>query len=111
MADITNPQVVKWSNERARTISDSLALLYAKIVAYQNDYSAQGIATAMNSAAAVDIVLDGSANDGRAPVTKNQLVVLNNCITQIKTALDTTTVSGYAPTVWINQIQVNGSPR
>lgn len=120
MADITNPQVIKWSNERARTLSDSIARLYAQIVAYQSDYAAQGIVAAMTPFASGDILLDGSAQDGRAPVTKNQISVLNNALTQVKKALDQNTasiagdynaISGFSAMTWVNQIQVNGSPR
>jgi hypothetical protein len=113
MADITNAQAVRWMNERGRTTADKCRELYEVIEDYLADYAAQNVASSISSAAIGDIFLDGSAIDGRAPVTKTQLANLNACLTQIKTAFDTTLVPGVGSVALttINAVQVNGARR
>jgi hypothetical protein len=112
MADIRDVQVVKWANERSRTIADKGAALYAALVAYQNEYAAQGIAAKIVSAGASGTVADGSDVDGRPRITGTTLVNFKAVVDQMKTAFDATVAGVGSPaTTTINQIQVNGSPR
>jgi len=67
MADITNPQAVKFCNERVRVAADRFGQLYwwSKIVA--QEWTAQGIGALIPNDASV--VMDGSATDGRPIIT------------------------------------------
>jgi len=67
MADITNPQAVKFCNERVRVAANHYARLYwwSKIVA--QEWTAQGIGALIPNNASV--VMDGSATDGRPIIT------------------------------------------
>lgn len=113
MADITNAQVVRFSNERCRTLADTFVHSYYALLSFQSDYSALGIAALLASSSGTDVVVDGSLTDGRIPVTKNSIVNMSATIAQIKTALDTTLVPGVGVSAMavLNTIQVNGSVR
>ena len=67
MADITNPQAVRFCNEHVRTVADFYAALYfsAKVIA--DIWNAQGMAALIPNTS--DPVIDGSAQDGRATIT------------------------------------------
>jgi hypothetical protein len=112
MADITNAQVVKWSNERLRQLADLSTRTYYAAKSYQTDYATSAIAGAMALAANGDVVVDGSKEDGRTPVTKlaivNFLAGLNALVTQFETIVSGV---GTPMTTIQNGIQVNGSPR
>lgn len=80
---ITNPQAVKFCNEKIRPSADRYAQLYwvAKIIL--TEWNAAGMATLIPNTA--DVVEDGSPNDGRTPITgamvngfKNNLQLLVN---------------------------------
>jgi hypothetical protein len=118
MPDITDPQVVAWANERARTIADALVAFEAKLGGWQADYAAQSIASQISAAGASEIVADwddfgGVTKDGRPRITGNQIINLHAAIAQVRTAISTTLVSGVGlpPKTIADAIQVNGSPR
>ena len=112
-ATLTDPQVVRWSNERVRTIADRLIALEAAIVAYQADYAAQGISAKITAAGPANLVADSSDIDGRAQVSGTQIQNLKAAIDQVGTALNTTLVTGVGATVKTicSALQVNGSLR
>jgi len=68
MADITNPQAIAFANNRIRVIADLQAQLYYASKALTADWFAQGVDTVIPNNAG-DTVVDGSATDGRAPIT------------------------------------------
>lgn len=112
MADITDAQVVRWSNERTRTLADAMAALYAAVVAYNADWAAQGISARITAAGASNNVGDGSAVDGRSIITGTNLQNFKAAITQLQTSFETNVTGVGAPiTTLQNQIQVNGTPR
>jgi hypothetical protein len=117
MADITNQQIVVWSNTRARTLADRLAALYPVIQAYVTDYAAQGIGALIIAAGSSNNVSDsvgGPGADGRSIVTGTTIGPnFLACVNALKTVLDTTAVVGVGTPVnnTVNQIQVNGTPR
>lgn len=73
MADITDPQVVKFSNEVMRPISDAIVGLKALSDAETVTW-VQTIAPALAAYADGDTIVDGSASDGRTPLSKSDLV-------------------------------------
>ena len=112
MPNITDVQVVKFSNERARTLADAMTALYAKLVAYQADWSAQSMSAKITAAGASNNVGDGADMDGRTIITGISLVNFKAAIDALKTAYDTNVTGVGAPVTTIqNGIQVNGSPR
>lgn len=69
MADITDPQIVTFSNEKVRPAADRYAQLYwfSKIILIE--YSASGIEAALAALNNSDVIIDGSETDGRTPIT------------------------------------------
>ena len=81
MADITDPSVIAYVNEAIRPFSDRLVGLSASLdieIAKWNSVISPLISGNVDG----DVILDGSANDGRTPLTKADLV---NFVTQLNT--------------------------
>lgn len=112
MADITSPQIISFDNTRVRVLADQMTALYAKLVAFQNDYAAFGMAALIAAAGAANNVGDGYAVDGRIPVTGTQILNFKAAIDQLVTSYGTNVAGVGAPITTIqNAIQVNGSVR
>jgi hypothetical protein len=113
MADITDPQIVRWSNERARVLADRLEQAEAAINAYLADWTAQGVSALITAAGATNAIADGSETDGRQRVTGTKLVNMRAALLQLQTALDTTLVAGVGATAKsiLDGVQVNGTVR
>jgi hypothetical protein len=115
MANITDPRVITWSDQRGRTISDSIERLYYDLIAYQTDWAAQGINALIVAAGNTNLVGDTSVTgpDGRQQITGLALQNLLAAINQIVTAIGTTTVTGVGatPKAIVDGIEVNGTPR
>jgi hypothetical protein len=112
MPPIDNPKVVKWSNERARTMADALTALTYRAEAFAADYAAQGIDDCLAGNSSDDLVVDGSEQDGRPAVTRAAIVNSKAAVDAVVTLMDTV-VGATGLTVFqiVNAIQVNGSPR
>lgn len=67
MADITNPQAIRFANEQIRTLADAYANLYFTCKRVGAAWTAQNIAALIPNNA--DVLIDGSAQDGRATIT------------------------------------------
>jgi hypothetical protein len=116
MATITDPRVINWSDTRARTLADATEQFVAKLLAYQADYAAQGIAALVTAGGATNLVGDSSVTgpDGRQQVTGNAIGAnFIAAVNQMATALNTTLVTGVGVTVKgiMDGVQVNGTPR
>ena len=79
MADITNPQAVKFANEHARTKADLYAQAYYALKAFADVWDAQNIGAIIPSTA--DAIIDGSVQDGRAQITG---AMVNGLVTNAK---------------------------
>ena len=112
MANITDTQIIKFSNERARTISDKLIALYYDLVAFQADYSSNGISAKITASGTANNIGDGSDVDGRSLITGTSLVNLKAAVAAIQTAMESAVAGVGSPTTTIaGGIQVGGSPR
>jgi hypothetical protein len=109
----TDAQVVKWANERARVLADQVERLRYAVVAYQADYLAQAIAAKITAAGASEVIVDGSATDGRSIITGTSLTNLKAAVDKMVTNLTVDLVSGVGTTVAAiaDGIEVNGTPR
>lgn len=68
MPDITNPEAVRFCNERIRRVADQLAQTYYLAKEVHQEWTANNMGTiiAYNDAS---LVVDGSAADGRHPIS------------------------------------------
>ena len=86
MPDITNPQAVAFANGEVRVIADKYAQLYYALDAFLNEWNAQGIGTLIPNTA--DVIVDGSATDGRAQITGTKVNGLVTNLTALRTDLE-----------------------
>lgn len=76
MADINNPQAVKFCNERVRVMADALAVAYNSAKAITAEWFANNMGALLPVSS--DVVLDGSATDGRHVITGNDATGIIN---------------------------------
>lgn len=121
MANLTDPRIVNWSDQRVRRLADQTEIFLATLLAYQADYVAQGIGALITAGGGTNLVGDSSVVpgpsgqiDGRQQVTGNAIGPnLKAAVDQMVTAMNTTLVTGVGTTVKaiVDGIQVNGTPR
>ena len=68
MADITNPEAIRFANERIRPMADALAQAYYSAKLFIDEWDANSMNTLITNTNQ-DTFIDGSAVDGRHPVT------------------------------------------
>ena len=70
MAEIADPQLTKFCNERLRTLGDALAALaFTKAPAAVAQYNSEDLGTIITNAGADSLITDGSETDGRPRCT------------------------------------------
>ena len=104
MAAITNPQAVRFANDFVRSVADNKAQSYYRAKAFLNEWTAQGIASLIPNTA--DVIVDGSATDGRAPITGANVNGLVSYLTAFCADLE---ANNNAKLNVLLQIAVNGS--
>jgi len=88
MPDITNPQAVRFCNERVRQAADKFGQLYNWCTAVQNEWAAQGIGALIpNDASAI---IDGAQTDGRPLITGADVNTLAARVTEFTNLLEAT---------------------
>ena len=89
MADITNSQIVHFANEKCRILADLIEKTRRTAEQFALDVVAiEGLA-AYTGAADADVIIDGSATDGRQTATKLSIGQLKYVAGQMVTALTT----------------------
>jgi hypothetical protein len=78
MADITNPEAVKFCNEKIRPAANLLAKAYFYAIQTVDEWYANNMGELLP--VAEDIVVDGSESDGRHPISGNDV---NNLVTRL----------------------------
>lgn len=81
MTDITDPAAVRWSNERARPLADLVAGAFQGMVLYAQAWDSKGMGSLIPDDNSV--VDDGSAVDGRTPITGHDLHELRALVTDL----------------------------
>lgn len=79
MADITNPEAVRFCNEVIRPLANAIYAAYKKCREGRDEFVANNMGSLLPDTA--DLVVDGSATDGRHPITGedvNNIVTLAN---------------------------------
>jgi hypothetical protein len=71
-----NPQVVAFANDRVRPLADSIYRLHAEMKSFETEYFGKGIGGAIDAAGAAELIGDGSAIDGRTPITGGDIYTL-----------------------------------
>lgn len=105
MADITNPQFVKFANERCRPLADAAEQLYQTAKRFQQEHTAMSAGTIPNTA---DNFADGSDVDGRKRMTGAQAAALKSLADAMVTWFETGSPTRIAQ---LQQLTVNGQAR
>lgn len=74
MAAITDPTAVKFANEKIRPTADLMGSLYFTAKALVAEWNATGMSAKITNTA--DNIVDGSATDGRNPMTGAQATAI-----------------------------------
>ncbi len=69
MAEITNPQVIAFSNQQVRVMADTLYSAYYHAKSLLENYNAGDIGTKIDTAGAGNLLDDGSQTDGRTRIS------------------------------------------
>ena len=88
MADITNAEAVRFSNEKIRVAANKLNAAYKFANEVLAEWTANGGTSMIANAA--DTIVDGSATDGRHPITGADANNIINRLTELKTDYEET---------------------
>lgn len=102
MADITNAEAVKFCNEEIRPLADQYAQLYWACKTVAEAWAARGMGTLIPNTA--DVIVDGSATDGRAQITGAKV---NTFATSVTALIGDLEASANAKLNILHQIAVN----
>lgn len=106
MAAITDPQAVKFANEKVRVTADLMAQLYYTCKALVNDWNATGLSAKITNTA--DLIVDGAATDGRNPLTGAQAT---NIITRAMEVIADYEAGANGKLNTVLAVKVNGAAR
>lgn len=87
MAEINNPQLTSFCNERLRPFADRVAALDAEIPAILSTYIARSLETLITKTPA-DLIADGSDVDGRTRVIGDDVFKIIAFMNDFKAILD-----------------------
>lgn len=94
MPDITNPQVIRFVNERVRPICDKLFSVWKDSGETIQEYNSGNIGSLINDAGAGNNIADGASVDGRNILTGgdvyNVITALQQLINYVENAAVTT---------------------
>lgn len=108
MADITNPQVVKFCNEKARLLADLIEKTRRTAEQFAIDVVGEFEAIVGASGqgnANGDTIIDGAARDGRSIITKGDILGLKFVAEQIVAAANADDREAL-----VAKVSVNGQP-
>jgi hypothetical protein len=111
MADITNPQFVKFANEKCRPLADAAEQVYQTAKRFQAEWAAISADNIPNTA---DNIADGSDVDGRKRFTGAAAQALKSLAdAQVVWFETNATIGGITKTriAWIQTFSVNGQAR
>ena len=106
MVAITNVQAVKFANEQVRIMADLMASNYYTAKSIVNSWNATSISSLITNTA--DNIVDGSAQDGRSPITGAQAT---NIITRAMEIISDYEANTNAKLNTVLAVKVNGEAR
>lgn len=88
MAELSNAQLVAFSNEVMRPVADALATLDRKLAGLALEYTAKNLGTVIEAGGAGNLIADGSAIDGRTRVAGGDIYNLVTLAANIATVFN-----------------------
>lgn len=86
MANVTDPEAVKFCNEVIRPLADRFIQLYYAAKTAQQSFTAKNLAGRLPNAA--DLIIDGSAQDGRTQITDGDVNLVLSYAGGLVTAME-----------------------
>jgi hypothetical protein len=83
----TNPQAIAIANDKIRPLADRIGQAYNLCKALQAESAAEGWG-ALFAGGAANTIVDGSAVDGRAPITDADVVAVNTFVSAFVTFME-----------------------
>src|SRR5690348_15835710 len=105
MANITDPTAIKFSNEQIRPIADRFMKLYYASKAASADWTAKGLGALFPNDSS--LVVDGSATDGRTPITGGDVNII---VSHLNTLIADLEASSNLKRNQIDKVAVNPLP-
>ncbi len=110
----TNAQAVAFSNQKIRPMSDLIYSAYLSAKSVLAQWNAQGVASVIPNDSTV--IADGSATDGRAPITDAQATAIITRATEFinwmeRGTLDTSGTQNNATLNTVAAVSVNGTTK
>lgn len=103
----TDPQVNAFANGLVRPVADRFVSLYLNCVNLINAFNTGDIASQIEAAGAGEILVDGSATDGRTQITGGDIYNLVNAAIDFKKFVENTAVPTRDRTTDIGKPHVN----
>jgi hypothetical protein len=103
--EITNPEAVRLTNEMVRTVADKAVRYYYAAKAILNEWAATDMGTKIPNTS--DVIVDGSATDGRHPITGANV---NGLMSHLQAMVDDLEANGNLKLNILLGIEVNGRP-
>ena len=104
MATITDPEAVRFCNEQVRVGADKLAQMYYAAKAIKDEWIANPNLATLIAFDNPDDVVDGSATDGRHPISG---IEVNNLITRLGELITDMEAGGNAKLNTVLAVAVN----
>jgi hypothetical protein len=84
----TNPQAIRVANEKLRVLADRFGQVYNACKMAQDEYTAENWAALFPNDA--EVIADGSATDGRTPITNADVVAFMTAVGAFITWMEAT---------------------
>ena len=106
MADIINPQAVRFCNERVRQAADRFAQLYYWCSIVRDEWTAQEMASLIANDSAAEVI-DGAQTDGRPIINGEDVHIIKDRVLELLNLLDANSGEKLAQvlTVAVNPMQ------
>lgn len=84
---LENPQLIAFANENLRPLANALVDLNQRLIPTMEEYEAKNLGTIISDGGAGELIVDGSAQDGRTPVTGGDVFNLITLVTDLQAFL------------------------
>jgi len=85
---LDNAQLVEHCNDELRQLGDLATRFIARVKAAKAEYLARNLGTIINDGGASNLIIDGSASDGRTPCTGGDVYNFQTFLGNVETVFD-----------------------
>jgi hypothetical protein len=85
---LDNAQLVEHCNDELRQLGDMATRFITRVKAAKAEYIARNLGTIINDGGASNLIVDGSASDGRTPVTGGDVYNIQTFFNNVEAVFD-----------------------